>query len=151
MEKTEKVIFTNLCMLYDGEGNVLLEDREEEDWRGVTFPGGHVEPGESFIDAAVREVYEETGLTVSDLTLCGIKDWMQEDGTRYIVFCYKTCTFRGTLSSSAEGRVFWAPIADLPQFTLAEEPDVMLRLFCDARVSELFYILEHDKWSIKIQ
>ena len=70
----EKVIFTNMCMIYDHAGNVLVQYRLNPNWPGITFPGGHVEQGESFTDAVIREVFEETGLTVSGLRLCGIKD-----------------------------------------------------------------------------
>lgn len=51
MERTESVIFTNMCMIYDDAGNVLVQDRLNPDWPGITFPGGHVEAGESFTDA----------------------------------------------------------------------------------------------------
>ena len=66
MRKNEKAVFMNLCMICDGDGNVLVQDRTKPDWPGITFPGGHVERGESLTDSAVREVYEETGLTVSE-------------------------------------------------------------------------------------
>lgn len=68
----ENCILTNMCMVSDGCGNVLVQNRIDPSWPGITFPGGHVEAGESFVDAAVREVYEETGLRVSNLKLCGI-------------------------------------------------------------------------------
>lgn len=38
------------------------------------FLGGHVEKGESFTDAVIREVFEETGLNISCPVLCGIKN-----------------------------------------------------------------------------
>ena len=50
----ENVEFTNLCMVRDG-GRVLVMDRKKEDWPGITFPGGHVEVGESFTEAVIRE------------------------------------------------------------------------------------------------
>ena len=64
MAKTEKAIFTNLCMVYDGEGNILVQDRKNPNWKGITFPGGHVEEGESFTESVIREVWEETGLNI---------------------------------------------------------------------------------------
>ena len=48
MARRETVVLTNMCMVYDGEGNMLVQDRLNPEWPGVTFPGGHVEPGESF-------------------------------------------------------------------------------------------------------
>lgn len=67
-------ILTNMCMVYDN-GNILVQDRLNKNWPGVTFPGGHVENGESFAQSVIREVYEETGLTIEHPVLCGIKSW----------------------------------------------------------------------------
>ena len=64
-----------MCMIYDDDGNVLVQDRRDSDWGGITFPGGHVEKGESFTDEVIREVYEETGLTIETPQICGIKQW----------------------------------------------------------------------------
>ena len=81
MSRTEKTIFTNMCMVYDDNGNVLVQNRLNPDWPGSTFPGGHVDAGESFTDAVIREVFEETSLTITELEMCGIKDWFRDDGT----------------------------------------------------------------------
>ncbi|MGN0578967.1 MAG: NUDIX domain-containing protein, partial [Ruminiclostridium sp.] len=59
MPRTEKVEFTNMCMIYDGD-KVLVQDKISRSWGGLTFPGGHVEEKEDFTDAVIREVYEET-------------------------------------------------------------------------------------------
>lgn len=73
MARTEKVIMTNMCMVFS-ENRVLVQDKTDDDYSGITFPGGHVERGESFTDAVIREVWEETGLKISEPKLCGIKD-----------------------------------------------------------------------------
>lgn len=141
----EKAIFTNMCMVYDDQGNVLVEDRVKPSWPGIVFPGGHVEEGESFTDAVIREVFEETGLTVSNLRMCGVKDWTKEDGTRYLVLLYKTNQFKGELSSSDEGEVFWVPLKELPNMKMASSMESMLKLFCDDNLTEQFFYRENGK------
>lgn len=96
MAREEKAIFTVLCMVYDGTGNILVQYRNDPDWPGICFPGGHVEHGEAFTAAAIRETFEETGLTVEDLKLCGVKQFQTKDDARYVVFFYKTNRFCGT-------------------------------------------------------
>lgn len=88
----EKVEFTNMCMICD-ESKVLVIDRKKKDWPGVTFPGGHVELGESFVDAVIREIHEETGLKIYSPQLCGIKDWF-ENHCRYVVFFIRRLVMR---------------------------------------------------------
>jgi len=86
MAREEKAIFTNMCMVTDGNGNVLVLDRLKPDWPGIAFPGGHVERGESFVESVIREVREETGLTVEDPVLCGVKQFQTDSDARYVVF-----------------------------------------------------------------
>ena len=81
--RTENAELTVLCLIQDGN-KMLLQNRVKEDWKGYTFPGGHVEAGESFVDAVVREMKEETGLNITNPKLVGIKQFPITNG-RYIV------------------------------------------------------------------
>ena len=75
----------------------------------------------------IREVQEETGLTIRSPQLCGIKDWC-ENQCRFVVLLYKATCFDGELRSSPEGRVWLEDIADLPKLKLSLDMRDMLRL-----------------------
>jgi len=139
MAKAESAIFTNMCMVTDGAGNVLVQDRRNPDWPGVTFPGGHVKPGESFVESVIREVREETGLTVEKPVLCGTKQFQDMKGNRYVVLLYRADKFHGELCSSEEGEVFWVKRSELETMTLADDFETMLRIFEDPALSEVQY------------
>ena len=146
MDRTQKAIFTNMCMICDDNQNVLVQNRTDPDWPGIAFPGGHVEKGEPFTDAVIREVFEETGLTVSNLRLCGIKDWLKDDGVRYIVLLYRATAVGGTLTSSNEGEVMWVPLNKLKTMRLASSMKSLLNIFWGNEFTEQFFRHEGDEW-----
>ena len=74
MNRNTSVELTNMCMVYDNNGNVLVEEKVGKNYHGLIFPGGHVENRESVVNSMIREIKEETGLTISNLEFCGIKD-----------------------------------------------------------------------------
>ena len=152
MAQKEKAIFMNLCMVYDGQGNILVQNRRKRDWSGITFPGGHVEAGESFADAVIREVWEETGLTIEHPVLCGIKQWTEEDGARAVVLFYKTDRFSGELKSSEEGEVFWVRREEFESLPLAADMAQTIRVFESDDFSECFYTQdETGKWRLNLK
>lgn len=150
MEAKEKVVLTNMCMIYDDDGNILVQDKIGRSWGGVTFPGGHIEPDESFHDSVIREVKEETGLDIRNPRLCGIKHWKWSKRSRYIVLLYKTDEFSGNLQSSNEGKVFWIKKEDLNKYKLAEGFETMFKVFDDDSLSEFMSVKENGIWIEKI-
>ena len=146
MARRETVVLTNMCMVYDNQGNILVQDRLDPEWPGITFPGGHVEPGEAFTKAVIREVWEETGLTIEHPRLCGLKQFPEEDGTRYIVMLYKANRFSGELRSSCEGNVFWIKRSELGNYPLAETFDQLIRVFEDDSLGEQYVRWDGDEF-----
>lgn len=93
MGRKETVELTNMCMVEDGKGNVLVQNRLDPNWSGIVYPGGHVEAGESITASVIREIREETGLTIENPTLCGVKQFWLDNGVRYIVFLFRADKF----------------------------------------------------------
>ena len=147
MARMEEVELTNMCMVCDAKGNVLVQNKKgDRTWHGWNFPGGHVEQGEFVTPSVVREIREETGLTIENPKLCGIKEFQKEqDGKRFIVFLYVASRFSGELRSSAEGDVFWYPLSELKRSKeLADGFSEMLPVFTSDEISEVFYTNDWD-------
>lgn len=149
MDRTERVELTSLCMIYRGE-ELLLQNRVKTDWRGYCFPGGHVEPGESVVDSVVREIKEETGLTILHPRLCGIKQF-PIDGGRYLVFFFKTDTFEGELLSSDEGIMEWIHRKDLQKHNLVSDFMDMLKVFDRDDLTEFQYVVNDGEWNVIVK
>ena len=142
MSRMEAVELTNMCMICDGKGNVLVQNKvNNPDWSGWNFPGGHVEKGEYVTPSVVREIREETGLTIENPRLCGIKEFhKRKDGTRYIVFLYTADRFSGELKASGEGDIFWYPLEALAgSGNLIDGFGEMLSVFTQSHISEVYY------------
>ena len=137
MERAERVILTNMCMIRDGS-KVLVEEKTGKGADGIIFPGGHIEEHEPVVDSVIREMKEETGLTVERPKLCGVKDWINEDSTRYVVFLFTADRFSGELTSSDEGRVFWMERDEVLNSRWIWHMDGLMRIMAGGEFSELF-------------
>lgn len=113
---------TIMCMVYKDDGSFLVENRVKKDWPGLTFPGGHVEDDENIVDAVVREMKEETGLTVSNLEHKCYIEWNNfGDDVRHLAMLFKTKTFEGKIMSSKEGEIFFIKEKDIEKFPLSND------------------------------
>ena len=146
---TESVELTVLCLIQDGK-RILLQNRVKEDWRGYTFPGGHVESGESFVDAVKREMKEETGLTILNPRLVGIKQFPIEKG-RYIVLLFKATEVSRTVVSSEEGEMEWINLEDIPNVNVVEDFNDLMKVLNNPDLNEFQYTIDDGEWIAHIK
>lgn len=141
----EKVILTVMCMVYN-EDEVLMINRCNE-WPGFTFPGGHVEPNEPIVDAVTREMKEETGITIYNPLLIGIREWYDNNSNiGNVGILFKTNQYSGSIiNETSEGDIAWIKIKELTNINLCEGFDKELPLFFKNEWTEIFSSFENDE------
>lgn len=130
------VELTNMIMLLDSETGKVLVQYRVKNWCGYSFPGGHVENGESFTESAARELKEETGLDVRNLKSCGVIHWSNTiTHDRYLAFLYTSSDFSGELlPETNEGRNLWMSV------------DELLKTPSDNGMREILHMFLHDEY-----
>lgn len=151
MSRSEKVELAVLCMLRSA-GKILLQKRvKADDWEGfVTLPGGHVKRDESIVDAVIREVREECGLTIVNPQLKGLKQFPLAEG-RYLVFLFYADEFEGELQDSDEGPVKWISEDELANYEMAPDYEALFSVFLDDNLTEFLYVLNNDEWNVVLK
>lgn len=146
--RTERVELTVLILIEDGN-RILLQNRVKDDWKGYALPGGHVEAGESFVEAAVREAKEETGLRIKNPRLVGVKQFPIPNG-RYVVFLFKATEFDGQAQSSDEGNVEWVEYERLNGLQAVDDFEDLLRVMNSDILSEFQYTVDGEEWGVSL-
>lgn len=130
MERIDEIRPGIAVIIIDEEKGVLLQKRSDVGLWGI--PSGHVEPGETVTEAAIREVKEETNLQIGIMKLLGV--YSEPDSqvfeypngkiVHFITICFSAKILGGELkcncSESLDVKFF--PINDLPQDLLAMHP-----------------------------
>jgi len=78
---------TVACVIH-AQGRLLVVEEQVDGAATLNQPAGHLEANESLIAAIEREIFEETGLTLSPQQLLGVHQWTANDGTAFIRFLF---------------------------------------------------------------
>ena len=122
---------TTLCYIEQDECYLMLhrtkkeKDENHDKWIGV---GGKFEEGESPEECLLREVKEETGLTLTRYQFRGIITFVSDEwGTEYM-HLFTADTYEGILKECEEGELVWVPKKQINNLTLWEGDKVFLQL-----------------------
>lgn len=136
----QPIELTNMIMIEKPETNeILVQNKVDPAWPGIIFPGGHVEADETIVESAYREALEETGLTIKNPVLVGIKEFPLPGDARYVVFLFKVTEFAGKLKANEEGELLWTTRTKLNEYELTDGFKEILPVFDDDAISEFAY------------
>lgn len=109
------------------DGRVLVAQRARGPALGIwTMPGGVVEAGETLTEALVREIQEETGLTIEPIALAGHREVLVKDGggrlsRHFVIMCFASRWIAGEPQLNDElSDARWLLPAELAQFKTTE-------------------------------
>lgn len=153
----EKVKLMNMCKIVDPITKKILVQERRKSWKGIAFPGGKIEIGESIVPSVKREIYEETGLKLNTVRICGIKDWYdKKENERQLVILFVTEDYTGDIiPETDEGKVYWIDEEKLKTKQLADDFDKLLNVFNEDNISEMVYednetSDESSRWILKL-
>lgn len=142
-----KTVLMNMVKIYNKDtGEVLVLDKVKKyGWEGLTFPGGKVEPYESFEDSVIREAKEETNLDIKNPKLIGIITWITDE-SKDVGLIYETSDFAGELiEENREGKLSWMDYEDFKKIPdKSMSMDKILGIY-DGKYREVLWDLRSDK------
>lgn len=103
-------------------------DINKDKWIGV---GGKFEDKESPEECLLREVKEETGLTLTSYRLRGIVTFVSDRWVTEYMFLYTADDFTGKMSPCDEGTLEWMPKKELSRLNLWEGDKIFLKLLAE--------------------
>ena len=153
----ENVKLMNMCKIMNPETKEVLVQERVKSWQGIAFPGGKVELGESIVTSIKREVYEETGLKLKTVRICGVKDWYDKQSKeRQLIILFTSDNYEGdVISETSEGKVYWINEEKLKNKKLADDFDKLLEVFNKKEINEMVYednenSDENLRWDLKL-
>ena len=130
-EKVNKSQLTTLCYI-EKDGKYLMmhrvkkkNDINKDKWIGV---GGHFEYGESPEECLLREVKEETGLTLLDYKARGIITFIYGENVVEYMHLFTSDSFEGDLIECDEGELVWVPVSEVHNLPIWEGDKVFFKL-----------------------
>ena len=122
---------TVLCYVERGDEYLMLHrvkkenDVNRDKWIGL---GGKLEQNESPEDCLKREIYEESGLTLTSWRFRGIITFVNTVCETELMYLFTSDAFEGKLSDCDEGELEWIKKSELQKLTLWEGDKIFLRL-----------------------
>jgi 8-oxo-dGTP diphosphatase len=141
------MLLATLCYLHQDNHTLMLHrvkkqnDMHAGKWNGL---GGKFEPGETPEECVIREVREESGLTISNPKLAGLLMFPNFKGDDWYVFVFTAHEFMGALIDSNEGHLQWIPDVEVESLPLWESDHIFLPWIREGKFFSAKFVYEGD-------
>lgn len=115
MVETKKAKLAAVALIFNKDKTKLLGVSRKDNHKLFGLPGGKVDVGESMSEGVIREVKEETGLSVKS----SAPIFLREDG-EFVAAVYLVTKYEGEVSTKESGVVAWITFEDLKQGAFSE-------------------------------
>lgn len=141
-----KVALYTMCLVRDQDRILLMNRPAEKGFPGWIAPGGKVDFPESLTEGAAREVWEETGLIVRNLTYKGLDEFVDpKRNFRYMVFNYVADEFEGELlENPPEGELKWVSIHEASTYPMQDWFKRRLSFFFEEGTFEVYAVYDQE-------
>jgi len=127
------------------ENRVLLIHKKRGLGAGkINAPGGRLEPGETALQAAIRETQEEVGVTPSGLEQRAILRFAFTDGYGLECRVFVASNAEGTPVETDEAKPFWCAMDEIPFGKMWADDRIWLPLALEGRALEAWFIFDND-------
>lgn len=124
---------------------LLIEKKRGLGAGKINVPGGHIEVGETPLQAAIRETKEEVNLDISNLELMGLLHFKFTDGLELKGWVYRCYDFTGIPTESDEAKPFWNDLDKIPYNLMWEDDEIWLPEMLKGRYFNGYFEFDKDE------
>lgn len=141
-QPTERAV---LSFMQDGDRLLLMHKKQGLGAGKVNAPGGRIDPGETALDAVVRESIEEVHMTPNQPQKRGELFFQFKDGYKLHGEVFFATSFSGTPTETDEADPFWCTIEDIPYHDMWEDDRYWLPLALEGTAFKAYFIFDGDR------
>lgn len=141
-EPTEKAV---LCFVVDNDKILLIHKKTGLGKGKINGPGGRIDPGETPLEAAIRETAEETGITPINPVQHADLSFVFTDGYSLHGSVFLTNEWEGTMIATDEADPFWCPLREMPWDQMWEDDPLWLPKVLSGQYASGRFIFDEDK------
>jgi len=134
-----------LTFIRDGDNWLLIHKKRGLGKGKVNAPGGRIDPGETALEAAIRECQEEVGLTPSEMREVVELNFIFLDGYSLRGYVFIAEQFEGEMIETDEADPFWCKEKDVPYDNMWEDDQYWIPRMFDGEKLIGRFIFDEDK------